>query len=510
MSTALGPVYSNSQLLPQNSFEVKGNETVQLPDTLNQIPTTQLQNHRCPSVLMLGAMANSFPQQGHIFSNTVKKQNIINGNDEGLILKTYKDPPIVITPKSGKGKNADMIKLPPITSIIPDKIQNIPEKPNLPALGKENMFTDTRKYFGTNVPETTRSSVSTNSIPLTPIDSNSSSASQYQMIPSQSGSPNYFNLIPQSVENINNSPTNLIMVTSDGKPNTETSYVVLNGQHNIVPTGTVAPGFIYVQPPMTPYLINLQQQQQFYQKCQVSTPIVPGTQVPPAVQYQHPQQLVSGYFYLPDKPNYITQVPTEYNCRRSSGPLTPLNDTPLVNPSGTIFGNNQIFNQNNSSTNSITEIENNNNNSNNFKYNNQGNSFSGNTTNSDVESVTTNQVIGNDLRIQPIAKMQNEALPFLPVVVSEKKLGSITMSNGNPLSTHMQEYLKIKKILKRQCQICGKVCSRPSALKTHFLIHSGETPFKCPWEGCKKAFNVKSNMLRHLKTHKKKAEEKNT
>ncbi|CCD23229.1 uncharacterized protein NDAI_0B01940 [Naumovozyma dairenensis CBS 421] len=58
---------------------------------------------------------------------------------------------------------------------------------------------------------------------------------------------------------------------------------------------------------------------------------------------------------------------------------------------------------------------------------------------------------------------------------------------------------------KKQCDICGKICSRPSTLKTHYLIHSGDTPFKCAWKGCTKAFNVKSNMLRHFKCHEKKA-----
>lgn len=58
--------------------------------------------------------------------------------------------------------------------------------------------------------------------------------------------------------------------------------------------------------------------------------------------------------------------------------------------------------------------------------------------------------------------------------------------------------------LRKQCPVCGKICSRPSTLKTHYLIHSGDTPFKCTWEGCKKAFNVKSNMIRHLKLHQRK------
>lgn len=58
--------------------------------------------------------------------------------------------------------------------------------------------------------------------------------------------------------------------------------------------------------------------------------------------------------------------------------------------------------------------------------------------------------------------------------------------------------------LRKQCPVCGKVCSRPSTLKTHYLIHTGDTPFKCTWHNCDKSFNVKSNMLRHLKSHERK------
>lgn len=62
--------------------------------------------------------------------------------------------------------------------------------------------------------------------------------------------------------------------------------------------------------------------------------------------------------------------------------------------------------------------------------------------------------------------------------------------------------------LRKQCPVCGKVCSRPSTLKTHFLIHTGDTPFKCTWADCDKSFNVKSNMLRHLKSHERKLAKK--
>lgn len=57
---------------------------------------------------------------------------------------------------------------------------------------------------------------------------------------------------------------------------------------------------------------------------------------------------------------------------------------------------------------------------------------------------------------------------------------------------------------KKQCPICGKKCSRPSTLKTHYLIHTGDNPFCCTRPGCNKSFNVKSNLQRHIRSHDRK------
>ncbi|SMN19082.1 similar to Saccharomyces cerevisiae YPR015C Putative protein of unknown function [Maudiozyma saulgeensis] len=57
---------------------------------------------------------------------------------------------------------------------------------------------------------------------------------------------------------------------------------------------------------------------------------------------------------------------------------------------------------------------------------------------------------------------------------------------------------------KKQCPVCGKKCSRPSTLKTHYLIHTGDNPFCCTRPGCTKSFNVKSNLQRHIRSHDRK------
>ncbi|KAK2075102.1 hypothetical protein P8C59_009257 [Phyllachora maydis] len=47
------------------------------------------------------------------------------------------------------------------------------------------------------------------------------------------------------------------------------------------------------------------------------------------------------------------------------------------------------------------------------------------------------------------------------------------------------------------CPTCGKAFSRPSSLRIHSHSHTGEKPFRCPHDGCSKAFSVRSNMKRH-------------
>ncbi|KZW01438.1 hypothetical protein EXIGLDRAFT_718536 [Exidia glandulosa HHB12029] len=52
----------------------------------------------------------------------------------------------------------------------------------------------------------------------------------------------------------------------------------------------------------------------------------------------------------------------------------------------------------------------------------------------------------------------------------------------------------------RSCPYCGKVCDRPSTLRTHLNSHTGERPHTCYVPGCGRQFTVLSNMYRHAKT----------
>lgn len=77
-------------------------------------------------------------------------------------------------------------------------------------------------------------------------------------------------------------------------------------------------------------------------------------------------------------------------------------------------------------------------------------------------------------------------------------------NNNDSLSTRASSNNSKSNLIKgviHECNICNKKFQRPSTLETHMNVHSGEKPFLCPFLDCKKLFNARSNMLRHLKMH---------
>ncbi|KAK8394013.1 hypothetical protein O3P69_006305 [Scylla paramamosain] len=100
-----------------------------------------------------------------------------------------------------------------------------------------------------------------------------------------------------------------------------------------------------------------------------------------------------------------------------------------------------------------------------------------------------------------------------PNLVCQECRGEFT--SHEMLTHHMKVHRKTKKIVSskpkrkvpdrsrfvNKCLQCDKKFIKPSQLKRHMMIHTGERPFKCTYEGCDRAFNQKYTMLIHLDIH---------
>lgn len=52
-----------------------------------------------------------------------------------------------------------------------------------------------------------------------------------------------------------------------------------------------------------------------------------------------------------------------------------------------------------------------------------------------------------------------------------------------------------------KCDICNVSFGRKNTLKTHYMVHTGEKPYKCKFPTCYKSFAEKGNMNTHYKIH---------
>ena len=67
-----------------------------------------------------------------------------------------------------------------------------------------------------------------------------------------------------------------------------------------------------------------------------------------------------------------------------------------------------------------------------------------------------------------------------------------------------EETTFIKKGTKRkrgqhECDVCGKMCARPSKLAEHMRTHTKEKPYEC--DVCEKRFSQSGNLESHMRIH---------
>jgi len=246
---------------------------------------------------------------------------------------------------------------------------------------------------------------------------------------------------------------------------------------------------------------------------------------------------------LPPLSSLVSQIkPTSQSCpdistlmSESKSSITTMNAnnikdfTPTIasnsssSPSSSGITNNSQINQRNCIPYILTStvqpnLQNVNNNNNNNNNNNSEINLSLNLKNQNYPSLNPNLLIkrSSPPNFTTFSPKQEEAIKLkqvsptiMPTKMSNDNLQNLIFKNEinvMELTGNKQIKRKSPSQQRKQCPICGKICSRPSTLKTHFLIHTGDNPFKCSWIGCKKSFNVKSNMLRHLKSHQHKLE----
>ncbi|EGW10782.1 Ena/VASP-like protein [Cricetulus griseus] len=99
-------------------------------------------------------------------------------------------------------------------------------------------------------------------------------------------------------------------------------------------------------------------------------------------------------------------------------------------------------------------------------------------------------------RVKPAGSVNDVGLDALDL--DRMKQGCTKMFRDN---SAMRKHLHTHGPRVHVCAECGKAFVESSKLKRHQLVHTGEKPFQCTFEGCGKRFSLDFNLRTHVRIH---------
>lgn len=97
-----------------------------------------------------------------------------------------------------------------------------------------------------------------------------------------------------------------------------------------------------------------------------------------------------------------------------------------------------------------------------------------------------------------VSKVKKQSIDSMDRTIACPHKGCCKMFRDN---SAMRKHLHTHGPRVHVCAECGKAFVESSKLKRHQLVHTGEKPFQCTFEGCGKRFSLDFNLRTHVRIH---------